>query len=172
MDIFLATAYVFPLQSHTALTHPQITSFAEAANAVQTGYGFDYSLSVFLSAVGLLAGGDLATGKYTIGGADARVPNTLGPALGLDKHGVFEIDGSITREDTYFGNNANFLLQRWEEYVNISEIYGNFNAQTQADDNVRHTISLSNHPFQFSVGRSFQCPDGILYLTPSSGIPI
>lgn len=39
--------------------------------------------------------------------ADARVPNTIGPALGLDKHGVFEIDGSITHQDTYFGNNAN-----------------------------------------------------------------
>ena len=72
---------------------------------------FTYPLSVFLSALGLLAGGDLVTGKYSIGGADARVPNTIGPALGLDSHGVFEIDGSITRQDVHFGNNANFLLQ-------------------------------------------------------------
>ena len=117
----------------------QITSFAEAANAVQTGYGFAYGLSVFLSALGLLAGGDLPTGKYSIGGADPRVPNTIGPALGLDKHGVFEIDGSITREDVHFGNNANFLLQRWEEYVNISQKHGGlFDFETQAEDNVSH----------------------------------
>lgn len=74
--------------------------------------------------MGLLAGGDLVTGKYSIGGADDRVPNTLGPALGLDKHGVFEIDGSITRQDTYFGNQANFLLDRWDVFVNQSQEYG------------------------------------------------
>ena len=45
-----------------------ITSFAEAANAVQIAYGFGYDLSVFLSALGVVAGGDLITGKYTIGG--------------------------------------------------------------------------------------------------------
>ena len=64
-----------------------ITTFAEASEAVQTAYGFAYDLSTFLSALGVIAGGDLATGYYSIGGADARVPNTLGPALGLDKHG-------------------------------------------------------------------------------------
>ena len=53
-------------------------------------------------------------GKYTIGGADSRVPNTLGPALGLDKHGTFEIDGSISRPDNFFGNQADFIPERWE----------------------------------------------------------
>ena len=63
-----------------------------------------------------MARGDLVTGKYTIGGADSRVPNTIGPAGGLDKHVAFEIDGSIIRQDTALANNANFLLQRWDEY--------------------------------------------------------
>lgn len=122
----------------------QITTFAEAAEAVQTGYGFDYPLAVFLSALGLLAGGDLVTGKYSIGGADSRVPNTLGPALGLGKHGVFEIDGSITRQDVNFGNNANFLLQRWDEYVEISKQYGGqFGRETNAIDNVSyHAVKM------------------------------
>ena len=107
---------------------------------MQIGYGFDYPLSVFLSALGLLAGGDLVTGKYSIGGADPRVPNTIGPALGLDSHGVFEIDGSITREDDYFGNNANFLKQRWDEYVAIANKYGGeFGFATNAEDNVCQT---------------------------------
>ena len=93
---------------------------------------------MFLSALAVVAGGDLVTGKYSIGGADSRVPNTIGPALGLDKHGVFESDGSITREDVHFGNNANFILQRWEEYVNISDQNGGlFGPATQATDNVR-----------------------------------
>ncbi|KAF2239705.1 Cloroperoxidase [Viridothelium virens] len=141
------------LANHGYISRDGITSFAEAANAVQTGYGFGYGLSVFLSALGLLAGGDLITGKYSIGGADSRVPNTIGPTLGLDKHGVFEIDGSITREDVHFGNNANFLLQRWEEYVNISNQYdGQFGAATQAYDNgLRYDYSRETNP-EFLAG--------------------
>ena len=48
---------------------------------------------------------------------DSRVPNTIGPALGLFKHGTFEIDGSITRQDDYFGNEATFQLSRWDALV-------------------------------------------------------
>ena len=87
------------LANHGYISRDGITTFAQAANAVQTGYGFDFNLSVFLSALGLIAGGDLASGIYSIGGADSRNPTTLGPALGLDKHGTFEIDSSITRQD-------------------------------------------------------------------------
>lgn len=96
-----------------------------------------------------MAGGDLITGKYSIGGADSRVPNTIGPAAGIDKHGVFEIDGSITRQDTYFGNNANFILQRWEEYVEVADRNGGlFGAQTQAEDRVSLRIMhFMNIPF-------------------------
>ena len=140
------------LANHGYISRNGITSFAEAANAVQTGYGFTYGLSVFLSALGLMAGGDLVSGKYTIGGADPRVPNTLGPAGGLSKHGVFEIDGSITREDVNFGNNANFLLQRWNEYVDISKTQGGlFNIQTQAIDNgLRYDNSIKTNPNFFA----------------------
>ena len=140
------------LANHGYISRNGITSFAEAANAVQIGYGFDFGLSVFLSALGLIAGGDLVTGKYTIGGADPRVPNTIGPAGGLSKHGVFEIDGSITREDVNFGNNANFLLQRWNEYVNEAKAQGGlFNLQTNAVDNgFRYDNSIKTNPNFFA----------------------
>ena len=53
----------------SALIHASgITTFADAANAVQVAYGFGYDLSTFLSALGVIAGGDLITGKYSIGG--------------------------------------------------------------------------------------------------------
>ena len=140
------------LANHGYLSRNGITTFAQAANAVQTGYGFTFGLSVFLSALGLIAGGDLVSGIYSIGGADSRVPNTLGPALGLDKHGVFEIDGSITRQDVYFGNNANFLLQRWNEYVKESEAQGGeFNLAANAVDNgFRYDNSLGTNPDFFA----------------------
>lgn len=68
-----------------------------------------------------------------------RRPDTLGlgTAPGLDSHGLFEIDGSITRQDIHFGNNANFLRQRWDEYNAIAQKNGGqFGIETNAQDNV------------------------------------
>ena len=105
--------------NHGFISRTGITTFAEAANACQITLGFAYDTCTFLSALGLLSGGDLPSGKcmlgqdelsidsllgkYSIGGADARVPNTLGPSLGISRHGFFEVDNSISREDAYFG---------------------------------------------------------------------
>ncbi|KAL1631996.1 hypothetical protein SLS56_004041 [Neofusicoccum ribis] len=58
------------LANHDYSSHDRIKTFAEAANAVQTGFGFGFGLSVFLSAFGLLAAGDLMSGKCSIGGAN------------------------------------------------------------------------------------------------------
>lgn len=91
------------MANHGYIARNGITTFAEAANACQITLGFGYDTCVFLSAVGLLAGGDIVSGAYSIGGADSRVPNTLGPSLGISKHGFFEVDTSISREDSYFG---------------------------------------------------------------------
>jgi hypothetical protein len=92
------------LANHGYLSRDGITSFAEAANAIQIAYSMSFDVAVFLSALGLLAGGDIPTGKYTIGGRDQRVPETLGvPVYGIDRHGLFEIDASISRGKTLPG---------------------------------------------------------------------
>ena len=56
---------------------------------------------------------------------DSRVPNSIGPALGLFKHGTFEIDGSISRQDDYSGNEATFILSRWNALVAQSKQFDN-----------------------------------------------
>lgn len=64
-------------------------------------FGFGYDTSIAVAALGLLSGGDLGTGIFSIGGEDPRVPNTFGPtfpALGVSRHGLFESDNSITRQ--------------------------------------------------------------------------
>lgn len=111
------------MANHGFISRNGITTFAEAANACQITLGFGYDTCVFLSALGLLAGGDLLSGKYSIGGADARVPNTLGPSLGISKHGFFEVDNSISRQDAYFGNQADFKLDRFNKIVDMTKKY-------------------------------------------------
>lgn len=88
------------------------------------GFGIGYDTCVLLAAFGLLSGGDLATGRMSIGGADSRVPNTLGPALGLSHHGPFECDMSITRQDIHFGNQADFQMDRWLKWVSDAQANG------------------------------------------------
>ena len=92
---------------------------------------------------------------------DARVPNTIGPALGLFKHGTFEIDGSITRQDDYFGNEATFILDRWNNLVAMSEELddGNFGRDlfTAERASTFNTARSTNPNFnggakQFAVG--------------------
>lgn len=112
------------MANHGYIDRSGITTFAQAANACQITLGFGYDTCVFLSALGLLAGGDLPSGAYSIGGADARVPNTLGPSLGISKHGFFEVDNSISRQDHYHGNQADFQMDRWNRLVNITEKHG------------------------------------------------
>lgn len=112
------------LANHGYLSRDGITSFAEAANAVQTAYSIGFDLAIALSVLGLLAGGDIPTGKYSIGGADSRVPNTIGPAYGIDRHGLFEIDASISRSDRYFGDNHSFNITRWNKLVSDANTYG------------------------------------------------
>ncbi|KAH9904253.1 hypothetical protein F4778DRAFT_789831 [Xylariomycetidae sp. FL2044] len=95
----------------TDIARSGITTFAEAANACQITLGFSYDI------------GDLSSGKYIIGGQDDRVPNTLGPALGISKHGFFEIDNSISCRDAHFGNQADSQLDRLERLVGITDKY-------------------------------------------------
>jgi hypothetical protein len=110
--------------------------------------GFGYDTCTFLSGLGLISGGNLPSGKWSIGGADSRVPNTLGPALGISKHGPFEIDDSISRIDTYFGNQANFNLDRWSQLVGITKQFGGqFSIDMfGAERKLTHEQSLNNNP--------------------------
>lgn len=89
----------------------------------------------------------------TIGGEDARVPNTLGPALGISHHGPFEVDQSISRQDTYFGNNADFKLARFNAIREIANKNGGqFGMETWAEERaMTYQQSRETNP-QFDAG--------------------
>jgi len=141
------------MANHGYISRSGITTFAEAANACQTTLGFGYDTCTFLSGLGLLTGGDLPSGKYSIGGADSRVPNTLGPSLGISRHGFFEVDNSISREDAYFGNQADFRLDRFNRLVGIADKYnGEFGNSAFAEERVLLYNEAKNNNPNFDAG--------------------
>lgn len=141
------------MANHGYINRNGITTFAQAADACQITLGFGYDTCIFLSAVGLLSGGDLPSGMYSIGGADARVPNTLGPSLGISHHGFFEIDNSISREDAFFGNQANFNLTRFEAVVETTKAFGGeFGNSAFAQERVDKYNEAKNNNPEFDAG--------------------
>lgn len=112
------------IANHGYISRDGISSFAELANGIQTAYSMSFDIAVFLSALGLLAGGDLVTGRYSIGGQDPRITSPLGPVYGIDRHGTFEIDASISRGDRYFGDSHSFNLSRWDKLVSDADQHG------------------------------------------------
>lgn len=151
------------LANHGYLSRNGITSFAQAANAVQIAYSMSYDIAVFLSALGLLAGGDIPTGIFTIGGADSRVPSTLGEPLGIDRHGFFEIDASISRGDRYFGDNHSFNITRWNKLVTQANEHGDglFNLQVMAINAAEAVEESRGTNPEFAMGADF----GVIYAT-------
>ncbi|KAH6899385.1 hypothetical protein BKA70DRAFT_1527097 [Coprinopsis sp. MPI-PUGE-AT-0042] len=55
-------------------------------------------------------------------GLDPPAPAIVG---GLNNHGTFEGDASMTRADAYFGDNHSFNPALFDEFKNFSMIYGN-----------------------------------------------
>lgn len=80
-------------------------------DAQQNLYNVNYDLAVLLAVLGIQAGGDLTTGKLSIG-CDATSRTALLPLLGrqpgLNGHNKFEADTSLTRNDYFTANGDNY----------------------------------------------------------------
>lgn len=77
----------------------------------QNVYNVGYDLSVLLAVLGVQAGGDVVTGKLSIG-CDATSRTALLPLLGqqsgLNGHNKFEADTSLTRNDYYLADGDDY----------------------------------------------------------------
>ncbi|CAO2658790.1 Nn.00g065130.m01.CDS01 [Neocucurbitaria sp. VM-36] len=97
--------------NHNFLSHDGVTTFTELVDAQQNVYNVGYDLAVLLAVLGIQAGGDIVTGKLSIG-CDATSRTALLPLLGnqpgLNGHNKFEADTSLTRNDYFTANGDNY----------------------------------------------------------------
>jgi unspecific peroxygenase len=118
-------------------------------------YGVGYDLALLLAVLGVGLDGDLLTGKLSLG-CDAFSRTSAigsGTELGLEGHGKFEGDGSLTRNDYFLanGDNFSFNMTLYQEFGNVTgglynlQNIGNYRAQ-------RYNESLNtNGNFYFGV---------------------
>ncbi|KAH9881250.1 hypothetical protein J1614_001746 [Plenodomus biglobosus] len=97
--------------NHNFLSHDGVVTFNELVDAQQNVYNVGYDLAVLLAVLGIQAGGDVVTGKLSIG-CDATSRTALLPLLGrqpgLNTHNKFEADSSLTRSDYFLNNGDNY----------------------------------------------------------------
>lgn len=97
--------------NHNFLSHDGVVTFNELVDAQQNVYNVGYDLAVLLATLGIQAGGDVVTGKVSIG-CDATSRTALLPVLGaqpgLNTHNKFEADSSLTRSDYFLNNGDNY----------------------------------------------------------------
>ncbi|KXN82381.1 Aromatic peroxygenase [Leucoagaricus sp. SymC.cos] len=117
-----------PAQIITAyLPRDGVATPAQIITAVQEGLNMEYGTALLLAYGGLLLDGNVVTNLLSIGwktsktGTDPPAPATAG---GLNTHGPFEGDASITRGDAYFGDNHSFNETLFQELVDDSNKYG------------------------------------------------
>ncbi|KAH9881315.1 hypothetical protein IAQ61_000038 [Plenodomus lingam] len=97
--------------NHNFLAHDGVVTFTELVDAQQNVYNVGYDLAVLLAVLGIEAGGDVVTGKLSIG-CDATSRTALLPILGrqpgLNTRLKFEADSSLTRDDYFLNNGDNY----------------------------------------------------------------
>ncbi|KAI8933979.1 hypothetical protein NX059_008752 [Plenodomus lindquistii] len=97
--------------NHNFLAHDGVVTFNELVDAQQNVYNVGYDLAVLLAVLGIQAGGDVVTGKLSIG-CDATSRTALLPLLGqqpgLNTHNKFEADSSLTRNDYFLADGDNY----------------------------------------------------------------
>jgi len=120
------------LANHGFLPRNGIASPTQIINAVQEGFNMGNDLAIFNTFLALLVNGNPVTNLLSIGGKSPLTgmdppPPSMALVAGLDNHGTFEGDTSMTRGDAFFGNNFLFNETLFEQFLSFSDQFGGGN---------------------------------------------
>ncbi|KZT33644.1 Cloroperoxidase [Sistotremastrum suecicum HHB10207 ss-3] len=118
------------LANHGYLPRSGIVTIQNIMDATREGFNMDHDLSAFLAGFALLARGNAKYNLLSIGGVDKRVPSLPAqvdgdcPPGGIAKHGRFEGDVSMTRQDAALGDDRNFQDSLFDQFLTFIGQYG------------------------------------------------
>jgi hypothetical protein len=129
---------------------------------VQEGFNMGNDLALLVTYAAHLVDGNQLTDLLSIGGKTNETGNAPPPPAivgGLDTHGVFEGDASMTRGDFFFGDNHSFNETLFDEFSSFSDRFGNgnYNKTVAAEYRFRRIQdSIATNPnFSFISPRYF-----------------
>ncbi|KAJ7231824.1 Chloroperoxidase [Mycena rebaudengoi] len=107
------------LANHGYVSRDGITTFEEIILAGVEAFNIDRDTIANMAAVNMITRGNPFVNKISIGGISPLVPplpyKIDGPyTQGIQKHGRVEGDASLTRSDTFIGDNRNFNQTLWD----------------------------------------------------------
>ena len=106
------------LANHGYLPRSGVASPAQIITAVQEGFNMDNTVARFTAYVNHLLDGNLVTDLISIGNKTLKTglpPPPPALAAGMNNHGTFEGDASLTRADAFFGDNHSFNPALFEQ---------------------------------------------------------
>ncbi|KAH6897767.1 Chloroperoxidase [Coprinopsis sp. MPI-PUGE-AT-0042] len=115
------------LANHGYIPRNGIATPAQLIIGVQEGFNMENVVARFTTYVNHLIDGNLVTDLISIGDKTPKTgmqPPPPAPVAGMNHHGTFEGDASISRGDAYFGDNHSFNPELFEQFKNFSSIYG------------------------------------------------
>nr|GAT56219.1 heme-thiolate peroxidase [Mycena chlorophos] len=99
------------LANHGYIPRSGIASFEDIVSGMMEAFNLDRDFGAFITALNMLMRGNPFVNRMSIGGVSPLVPplpNNAGTPGGISLHGGIEGDASMTRADTYIGDNINF----------------------------------------------------------------
>ncbi|KZV84338.1 Cloroperoxidase [Exidia glandulosa HHB12029] len=149
------------LASHGWLPRSGVATPGEIVTAVQNGFNMEYNRALLcVTYAAFLVNGNLLTNLMSIGGISRLTgPAPPAPALasGLNTHGTFEGDASLSRSDAALGDNHSFNETLFQQIIDISNKVGGGRYNVSAAAEVRFQRfqqSVAENPgFFFSTPR-------------------
>lgn len=119
------------LANHGFIARDGITNFAESVDACQNVFNMEWELATVITLIATVLGdGDTITQKFSIGcdatDRTAAVELLAGSQPGLNGHGSFEVDASMSRDDYFTNDGDNFSLNATLFAQMVETTGGNF----------------------------------------------
>ena len=150
------------LANHGYLPRNGIATVAQLIQASQEGFNLGYDFARAVSSLAVLTRGNPLLNLVSIGGASPLVPPLPGAIDGtpggLSKHGRFEGDVSMTRQDAALGDPGALDVGMLDEFLSYVDRFGDGDVVTQPVLNEyrfhRFQDSLARNPeLLYQVGR-------------------
>lgn len=144
------------LANHGYIPRNGIATPAQLIIGVQEGFNMENIVARFTTYVNHLIDGNLVTDLISIGDKTLKTgipPPPPALVAGMNNHGTFEGDASLTRGDAFFGDNHSFSPELFEQFKNFSSVYGggyfNLTAAAELRAHRYHQSIQTNPEFRF-----------------------